>query len=94
VGVNAYSEPEEHPVETLKIRQATERRQVKTLRERKQRRNAKKLARAIGELTRAAEKNEYLVPPILNAVRCEATVGEVCEVLRKVYGEYRETVAL
>ena len=94
VGVNAYTETEEAAVEILKIGQATERRQVKALRERKLRRNRRKLDRVLEQLTRAAENNDYLMPPILEAVRCEATVGEICGILRKVYGEYRETVAL
>jgi methylmalonyl-CoA mutase, N-terminal domain len=34
------------------------------------------------------------MPPLLEAVRAEATVGEICDVLRKVYGEYREAVSL
>jgi methylmalonyl-CoA mutase N-terminal domain/subunit len=34
------------------------------------------------------------MPPMLDAVRAEATVGEICDVLRKVYGEYRETASI
>jgi methylmalonyl-CoA mutase, N-terminal domain len=94
VGVNAYAEQEERSVPILRIGQTIERRQVKSLRARKRERNPKKLSRALAELTRAMEKNDYLMPPILEAVRCEATVGEICDILRKVYGEYRETVNL
>ena len=42
------------------------------------------------DIKRAAEKNENLVPPIFNAVKQYATVGEICNVLREVYGEYVE----
>ncbi|HWP60683.1 MAG TPA: methylmalonyl-CoA mutase family protein [Candidatus Acidoferrales bacterium] len=94
VGVNAFTESQDDSVPILKIGPATERRQVKALRERKRKRDAKKLGRALAELARAAERNEYLMPPILEAVRREATVGEICDILRKVYGEYRETVSL
>lgn len=94
VGVNAYTEPEERPIKILKIKPEVERRQLLRLRERKRRRGAKKLVDALHRLTRAAEENGYLMPAILEAVRAEATVGEICDVLRRVYGEYRETVAL
>ncbi len=94
VGVNAYSEAEEHPIKILKIKEEVERKQIQRLKERKKRRNGKKVASALLYLTRAAKENNYLMPLILDAVRSEATVGEICEVFRKVYGEYRETVAV
>jgi methylmalonyl-CoA mutase N-terminal domain/subunit len=94
VGVNAYQEPEKGPIETLRITGEVERGQIRRLRERKKNRNAKKLSTALGRLRRAAEENGYLMPPVLDAVRAEATVGEVCGIFRSVYGEYRETVNL
>jgi methylmalonyl-CoA mutase N-terminal domain/subunit len=94
VGVNAYTEPEERPMKILKIKGQVERKQIQSLKERKKHRNGRKVASALDRLTRVAEENGYLMPPILDAVRSEATVGEICDVLRKVYGEYRETVAL
>jgi methylmalonyl-CoA mutase N-terminal domain/subunit len=94
VGVNAYQEPETRPIETLKVTQEVERRQIRRLKERKKARSAKKLAAALSRLRRAAEENGDLMPPILDAVRAEATVGEICDIFRAVYGEYRETVNL
>ncbi len=94
VGLNAYTEPEERPIEILKIKETIERRQVRRLRDRKNQRNSRTVHEALRRLQRAAEENDYLMPAILDAVRAEATVGEVCDVFRKVYGEYRETVAL
>ena len=91
VGVNAFTEPEEAPIKTLRIKQAVERQQMQRLREKKKQRSALQVRGALQRLERVAEENGYLMPPILDAVRSEATVGEICDVLRKVYGEYRET---
>lgn len=94
VGVNAYTEPEERPIKILKIKRQVERRQIQRLKERKKRRHTQKVISTLDRLTRVAEENGYLMPSILDAVRSEATIGEICDVFRKVYGEYRETVAL
>ncbi|MBI2359354.1 MAG: methylmalonyl-CoA mutase family protein [Deltaproteobacteria bacterium] len=94
VGVNAYAEREGRPVKILKIKPDVERRQILRLKERKKRRSAKRVTGALEWLTRAAEQDEYLMPPILEAVRAEATIGEICGVVRRVYGEYRETAAV
>ncbi len=93
VGVNAYTEPEERPIEILKIKGNVERRQIQKLKQRKKHRNAQKVISGLDRLTRAAEENGYLMPLILDAVRSEVTVGEICDVLRKVYGEYRESIS-
>jgi methylmalonyl-CoA mutase, N-terminal domain len=94
VGVNACTEPGETPIGILRIKPAVERRQIQALRARKNQRNGRRLRSALQRLERVAEENGYLMPPILNAVRAEATVGEICDVFRKVFGEYRETGAL
>jgi methylmalonyl-CoA mutase N-terminal domain/subunit len=54
-------------------------------------RGAKVVARALRE---AAQSTENLTPPILDAVRAYATLGEICGVFREVFGEYREPVIL
>jgi methylmalonyl-CoA mutase, N-terminal domain len=94
VGVNACTEPGETPIGILRIKPAVERRQIQALRARKNQRNGRRLRSALQRLERVAEENGYLMPPILNAVRAEATVGEICDVFRKVFGEYRETGTL
>jgi methylmalonyl-CoA mutase N-terminal domain/subunit len=91
VGVNAFTEPERAPVKTLRIGPVVERRQIQALRDRKKQRSERRLRAALHRLERVAEEQGDLMPPILNAVRAEATVGEICDVFRKVYGEYRET---
>jgi methylmalonyl-CoA mutase, N-terminal domain len=94
VGVNAFTEPGETPVGILRIPQAVERRQIQELRDRKKQRSGRRLCSALSRLEQVAAENGYLMPPIMNAVRAEATVGEICDVFRKVYGEYREAGSL
>jgi len=94
VGVNAYTEPETKPIKILKIKKEVERRQIQSLKERRKRRNAKEVNSALDSLRRAAEENRCLMPVILEAVRREATLGEICDEFRKVYGEYRETSSI
>ena len=94
VGVNAFTETEERPVSFLKIKGDVEKKQAQKLRQRKKRRSGKAVTKALGRLTAAAEANENLMPPVMEAARAEATVGEICAVFRQVYGGYREAVSL
>jgi len=94
VGVNGFTEPEEQRVRILKIKGGVEKEQVQRIRQRKRTRNGKAVVSALEELARAAQSNGHLVPAVMNAVRAEATVGEICDVFRKVYGEYREAASL
>jgi methylmalonyl-CoA mutase N-terminal domain/subunit len=94
VGVNAYTEPEERRISTLKIKAEVEKKQVKRLKQKKRSRNAKKLASALSQLAGVAEANGDLMPAVMEAVRAQSTVGEICQVFRRVYGEYREAVSL
>lgn len=92
VGVNRFTETREAPVPILKISQATEDRQVRRLKRRKARRSQRRLSAALSALTGAAKTADYLMPYVIEAVRAEATVGEICDVFRNVYGEYREGI--
>jgi methylmalonyl-CoA mutase N-terminal domain/subunit len=90
VGVNRFTDRHEVPIPTLKITQATEDRQVRRLKQRKKRRSRRRLSAALSHLTGAAKTDDYLMPFVVEAVRAEATVGEISDVFRTVYGEYRE----
>ena len=92
--MNAYAEPEERRISVLKIKGAVEKKQVQRLKQRKKSRNAKKVAAVLSQLAGTAEANNDLMPAVMNAVRAQSTVGEICEVFRRVYGEYREAVSL
>ncbi|HEV8579478.1 MAG TPA: methylmalonyl-CoA mutase family protein [Thermoanaerobaculia bacterium] len=90
VGVNAFETEEEPPIEVLRIDPAAEREQVERLLALRARRDGERAALASGELTAAAREDRNLMPAILGCVRAEVTLGEISNVLREVYGEYRD----
>ena len=94
VGVNRYVEPDEADTPILRIDEQVERRQVDAVERLRGRRDAGAVAGALDAMRRAAAGGENLMPPILNAVRAYATVGEMCDALRDVWGEYEETPAV
>ncbi len=93
VGVNAYT-AEEAAVPVMKIDPALEAEQVTRLRALRARRSAVAVAAALEAVRAAARGTENLMPRILEAVKAEATLGEISDALRDVFGEYRETVVL
>ena len=94
VGVNAYVEQEHEPIPTLSIdRTVAGKQSVKLARLRSERDNAA-VTRALDNLRRAAEGDTNLMFPILDAVRAYATLGEMCNVLRGVFGAYDEQSAV
>ena len=94
VGVNRCVEPDEADTPILRIDEQVERRQVEAVERLRGRRAAGAVAGALDAMRRAAAGGENLMPPILNAVRAYATVGEMCDALRDVWGEYEETPAV
>ena len=94
VGVNAYVEQEHEPIPTLSIdHTVADKQSAKLARLRSERDNAA-VTRALENLGRAAEGNTNLMFPILDAVRAYATLGEMCDVLRGVFGVYSEQSAV
>jgi len=93
VGVNRYRTSGEKAVPLLKISQAMEDRQVQRLKRRKARRSRRRLTIALSRLADAAKRDRYVMPRVIEAVRAEATVGEICEIFRSVYGEHREAIS-
>ncbi|HEY2739175.1 MAG TPA: methylmalonyl-CoA mutase family protein, partial [Thermoanaerobaculia bacterium] len=92
VGVNAYQAPEEQATEPLHLDPAMERDQVERLQALRARRDAGKAAATLAALTAAAGEDRNLMPPILDCVRAEVTLGEISDALRAVYGEYHEAI--
>ncbi len=90
VGVNKYQVQEEPPIEILRVPPEVERKQVERVRQRKQTRNAAVVARALEQIRRAAREGSNLMPPIIEAVKREVTVGEISDVFREVFGIYRD----
>jgi methylmalonyl-CoA mutase N-terminal domain/subunit len=94
VGVNEYVLEEEPETEILHIDPSVEEEQLARLQALKKRRDAGKVGKALDNLRSAAEGSDNLMPHILDAVKVYATLGEICGILREVFGEYRETVVL
>src|SRR6185503_4939178 len=91
VGVNKFQVEEEPPVNVLRIDPALEQAQVERVRTLRERRDTQAATAALTKLEHAATTDENLLPRILECVEAYATVGEISNTLRRVWGEYRET---
>ena len=92
VGVNAFADKDDQPIETLYINKQVAEEQVQKLERLRRERDNTSVESALQALRKAAEGNGNLMPPILDAVRAYATLGEMCDVLRGVFGVYEERV--
>jgi methylmalonyl-CoA mutase N-terminal domain/subunit len=90
VGVNDYVTQEDRPIKLLVIDDSVARQQVKKLEEVRGKRDNALVQRSLESLGSAAATDANLMPYILECVRAYATVGEMCDVLRKVFGTYEE----
>jgi methylmalonyl-CoA mutase, N-terminal domain len=93
VGVNAFRS-EDPPVTVMKVDPALEAAQVERVRALRRDRNGASAQAAVDAVRRAARGTENLMPLIVDAVKAEATLGEISDAMRDVFGEYRETVVL
>jgi methylmalonyl-CoA mutase, N-terminal domain len=94
VGVNDYVMDEEEPIDILIINPEVEKRQIERVRELRASRAQEGWQGALEALRKAAIAKENLMPPIINAVKAYATVGEICTALKDVFGEYEEPLEL
>ncbi len=90
VGVNKYQVPEEIPIETLKIDPVLEEKQIQRVRKMKRERNSALLREALVRVGEACRSGENLMEPICEAVRRNATVGEISDVFRQEFGVYTD----
>ncbi len=90
VGVNRYATGEPPAIALLRVDPETERRQAANVALVRQQRDARSWREAVAGVDQAARGGADLVPPILAAVEARATVGEIADVLRGVFGEYRD----
>jgi methylmalonyl-CoA mutase N-terminal domain/subunit len=88
VGVNKFQIEEPPPSGLLRIDMSVGERQVAKLRKLRSERNNQAVISSLDKLKKAAEKDENLMPLILGAVREQATLGEICDALREIFGEY------
>jgi methylmalonyl-CoA mutase N-terminal domain/subunit len=90
VGVNAFVEQDEERIGTLYIDETVAERQLERLEQVRSRRDAAAVRRALDGLQDAARGDANTMPALLDAVRAYATIGEMCDALRVVWGEYDE----
>jgi methylmalonyl-CoA mutase N-terminal domain/subunit len=92
VGVNRYEDPSAREIEVLKIDHALEEKQVERVKALRSRRDAAAAEQALARLKReAAEGDLNLMPALIDAAKVYATMGEMCDALRDVWGVWRET---
>ncbi len=89
VGLNRFQSEEKVKIQTFRGNPETATRQVQALKKMKAERNASRVKDALAEVKKAAAGEENLVPSLLLAVKTYATMGEICDVLREVWGEAR-----
>ena len=90
VGVNRYTSGEKPRIPLLKIEPGVERHQIERVKATRASRDAVKAAAAIEAVRDTARGDNNLVPPILAAAHAGVTLGEICQVFREVFGEYRD----
>ncbi|MFO0927574.1 MAG: methylmalonyl-CoA mutase family protein [Gemmataceae bacterium] len=88
VGVNAFVDPDEQPLDTLQIDDRPEREQLAALRDRKARRDNAAVQRHLGQVRRLAATQENLMPALIDAARARCTIGELTAALADVFGRY------
>jgi methylmalonyl-CoA mutase N-terminal domain/subunit len=94
VGLNKFRQDESPPTNLLRVDPAVRESQMAKLAQLKTQRDTKAVKAALKNLTQCAQGTTNLMPPILKAVRCYATLGEICDTLRDVFGEYEAVSTL
>jgi methylmalonyl-CoA mutase N-terminal domain/subunit len=94
VGVNRYQSERAAPLATLRIDPELERAQVERVRNLRARRDAARANAALRHVEETARSEQNLMPAILEAVKAYATVGEISDAMRRVFGEYQESVVI
>ena len=90
VGVNKFTTKDEHEPEILAIGVKTERKQVDRLKKLKRERDNQRVTEVLHRVRDVAKGGENILPVLIEAVKTYATVGEISDTLREVFGEYRE----
>jgi methylmalonyl-CoA mutase N-terminal domain/subunit len=89
VGINIFKSEENLPLGAFRVNPQVEERQLARLKSLKAERDGAKVSKTLAGVREAALRGENMVESCLDAVRAYATVGEICQVLREIYGEYR-----
>ena len=94
VGVNDYVLDEPTKIPILRMNEEGMQRQLKRLNQVRRERDNREVQQRLSDLQSAAQSDKNMMPYIIEAVRTYATLGEVCDVLRQVFGEYQEIPVL
>jgi len=94
VGVNRFHVEEERPSNLLRVDPSVRISQIEKLKRSRSERDGKTVKKTLHDLELGAEGSDNLMPLILEAVRAYATLGEICDVLRGVFGEYQQVNTL
>src|SRR5262249_37635724 len=94
VGVNRHVTDREDGIPTLRIDLGPEKAQIERVRAVRARRDAARARATLDAVRRACEGDDNLFPHVLEAVRSEGTLGEICQVFREVFGEHRDPAYL
>jgi len=94
VGVNKFTIEEELKIPILKVDPEVQRRQIERLMKVKAERDNEAVKEALEWLRSAAENDENVMPPIMEAVKSYATIGEIMGVLKEVYGTYKKPIII
>lgn len=89
VGINKYTMEEAPPANLLKVDMKVGQAEAEKLRKMRAARDAKRWGKALENLRKVSEKNENVMSAVIEAVKAEATIGEICDVWREIYGEYK-----
>ncbi len=94
VGVNEYVEPDSRQIPILRVGPEVERAQAERLAALRAQRDSFRMAGSLQALQEAASTSENLMPSLIDAVKAQATLGEICAALKEVFGTYKEPVVL
>ena len=94
VGLNRFQVEEEKPTNLLRVDPAVRVAQIERLKELKAQRDNEKVTKSLSDLKQSAQGDDNLMPHIVEAVKTYATLGEICNVLREVFGEYQQVSTL
>jgi methylmalonyl-CoA mutase N-terminal domain/subunit len=94
VGVNRFQAEQEKPTNLLRVDPAVRISQIEKLKKLKSERDEEEVKKGLAQLKRAAGGTANLMPPIFEAVKAYATLGEICDVLREIFGEYQQVTTV
>ena len=89
VGINKYTMEEKTPTNLLKVDMKVGQVESEKLRKMRAARDAKRWKKALENLREVSKKSENVMPAVIEAVKAEATIGEICDTWRNIYGEYK-----